>query len=207
MNNELYLIAGLGNPGKRYEKTRHNAGFMVIDVLSQAFPIPVKTKKNFANAVFGKGFINDSRVILAKPADFMNLSGPPVYMIAKYFGIKTENVLIIHDDIDIDFGEIKLKIKGGDGGHKGIKSLIRAFGSGDFARLRIGVGRGERLGVEKDVTDHVLGKFDSNEKKNLDFILRISGDAAASFIRKGAAMTMNIFNNKNLIIQTNLIGR
>ncbi|MFQ5485418.1 MAG: aminoacyl-tRNA hydrolase, partial [Desulfobacterales bacterium] len=148
----LRLIVGLGNPGPTYKKTRHNIGFMVADELASAFSIPVEKTK--FGVLFGKGFINDSRVILSKPQEFMNRCGPPIKKLATYHNIFSEDLLVVLDDIDLDFGIIKIKEKGGSGGHNGLRSLINAFGGNDFTRLRIGVGR---PGAEMTVTDHVLG--------------------------------------------------
>jgi PTH1 family peptidyl-tRNA hydrolase len=123
----------------------------------------------------------------------------PVHAIASYHGILSKNMLVIHDDIDLAFGRIKIKKKGGHGGHKGVKSLIDVFGGGDFTRLRIGVGRSE-VGI--GVVDHVLGKFDTAETKLLDHIITISGDAVVSFLCKGAEETMNRFNDRRNVFLT-----
>ncbi|MDP3282996.1 MAG: aminoacyl-tRNA hydrolase, partial [Desulfobacterales bacterium] len=135
------LVAGLGNPGDTYAKTRHNAGFMAVDALSEAFSIPVEKKK--FEAVYGRGRIKGIDVVLAKPMAFMNRSGPPVQNLSNFYRILCEDMLIIYDDIDLAFGRLKISVKGGHGGHKGIKSLIDAFGGDDIPRLRIGVGRSE----------------------------------------------------------------
>jgi len=135
------LFAGLGNPGDTYAKTRHNAGFMVVDALSEAFSIPVEKKK--FEAVYGRGIIKGIDVVLAKPMAYMNRSGPPVQNLSNYYKILREDMLIIYDDIDLAFGRLKINVKGGHGGHKGIKSIIDTFGGDDIPRLRIGVGRSE----------------------------------------------------------------
>ena len=147
----VYLVAGLGNPGPSYAHTRHNAGFMVIDALGARFQIPVQRSK--FNVIYGRGTIKGVDVLLAKPQAFMNRSGPPLRQLADYFRIQREAMIIVHDDIDLAFERLKIKEKGGDGGHKGIRSLIQAFGSGEFARLRVGVGRSQ---ATADVVDHVL---------------------------------------------------
>ncbi|MCP4111066.1 MAG: aminoacyl-tRNA hydrolase [Desulfobacteraceae bacterium] len=189
----LHLVAGLGNPGNKYKETRHNAGFMVVDEVADSFSISLNKKK--FDALIGRGFIEGTEVILVKPMTFMNLSGFPVYNIAAYFKIFSKDMLIIHDDIDIAFGRIKIKEKGGHGGHNGIRSIKDAFGGGDFPRLRIGVGRSE-AGI--GVTDHVLGRFGADEKEIFGRIIKRSQDAVVTFLCKGAKEAMNCFNNKKM---------
>ncbi len=191
----LRLVAGLGNPGDSYKMTRHNAGFMVIDELADAFSISLEKRKY--DAVFGRGFIEDIEVVLVKPMSFMNRSGPPIQKIAKYFNISCEDMLVIHDDIDLAFGRLKIKEKGGHGGHKGLRSLIDTFGGGDFARIRIGIGRPE-AGVS--VVDYVLGRFNFDESKILEQIIARARDAAVTTLCKGTREGMNRFNNKRIII-------
>ncbi len=190
----LRLIVGLGNPGPTYKKTRHNIGFMVADDLAAAFSILVEKTK--FGVLFGKGSINDSRVILSKPQEFMNRCGPPIKKLAKYHNIFSEDLLVVLDDIDLDFGIIKIKEKGGSGGHKGLRSLIEAFGRNDFTRLRIGVGR---PGAEMTVTDHVLGRFNSTEKNNLQQVIRTAGDAVVTILCEGIKEGMNRYNNRKVI--------
>ncbi|OEU62895.1 MAG: aminoacyl-tRNA hydrolase, partial [Desulfobacterales bacterium PC51MH44] len=160
------LVVGLGNPGNTYKRTRHNVGFMVVDEIAEAFYIAL-VKQKFGT-IFGRGSIDGVSVVLAKPMVFMNRSGPQVQKIAGYYRILSEDMLVVHDDIDLAFGRIKIKEKGGDGGHKGVRSIIDAFGGGDFVRLRIGVGRPE-AGIS--AADHVLGRFKSDENKVLDQII------------------------------------
>lgn len=190
----LRLVVGLGNPGVTYEKTRHNTGFMVADKIAKDFNI-FYGKKKF-NTVYGRGTIETVEVILAKPMGFMNRSGPPVKKLADFFKITSEDMLILHDDIDLAFGRIKIKEKGGHGGHNGIRSLMDAFGGGDFERLRIGVGR---AGVGTDVTDHVLGTFSTTETQILSRIIDQARDAVVTILCKGVKAGMNLFNSKNLM--------
>jgi PTH1 family peptidyl-tRNA hydrolase len=185
------LVAGLGNPGDNYRMTRHNVGFMVIDKIAETFSIPVNKKK--FDAMIGRGHIENVDVILTKPMLFMNRSGAPIHRILTYFGISSKDMLIIHDDIDLTFGRIKLKEKGGHGGHKGIKSLVDVFGGGDFARLRIGVGRPE-AGI--DVTNHVLGRFREEEMEMLNMSIKNARDAVVAFLIKGIGKAMNKFNHR-----------
>jgi PTH1 family peptidyl-tRNA hydrolase len=191
----LRLVVGLGNPGETYSKTRHNAGFMVVDKISDAFSIALQKRK--FDARFGIGSIDGIKVILAKPMAFMNRSGPYVQKIAGYFRILCEDMLVIHDDIDLAFGRLKIKEKGGDGGHRGIRSIIDAFGGGDFMRLRIGVGRPE-AGI--GAADYVLGKFTLEEKKALNQIITTAQDAVVTILCKGTKEGMNRFNNRRIVI-------
>jgi PTH1 family peptidyl-tRNA hydrolase len=185
----VYLVAGLGNPGPEYEHTRHNAGFMVIDALADRYRISVQRSK--FNVIYGRGTIEGVEAILAKPQAFMNRSGPPIRQLADYFRIQREAVVIVHDDIDLVFERLKIKEKGGDGGHKGIRSLIQALGSGEFVRLRVGVGRSQ---TRADVVDHVLRPFSRDEQSALDEILHRSVEAIATILSKGTLEGMNRYN-------------
>ena len=193
----LRLVVGLGNPGDAYLKTRHNAGFMVVDEVAEAFSIPL-VKRKF-DTIFGRGSVDGVEVILIKPMAFMNLSGPPVLKIANYFKILCEDMLVIHDDIDLAFGRLKINEKGGDGGHKGVRSLMDAFGGGDFVRLRIGVGRPE-AGI--NAADYVLNGFSAKEKEVLDQIITKARDAVVTILCKGTKEGMNRFNNKRILISS-----
>jgi len=191
----LRMVVGLGNPGEAYAKTRHNAGFMVVDKVSDAFSIALEKQK--FDTRFGIGSINSVKIVLAKPMAYMNRSGPQVQNIAGYFRILCEDMLVVHDDIDLAFGRLKIKEKGGDGGHKGVKSIIDAFGGGDFTRLRIGVGRPD---AEKDAADYVLDKFTLEERKVLSQIITEAKDAIVTILCKGTKEGMNRFNDKRILI-------
>ncbi len=188
-DHNAYLVAGLGNPGEKYRRTRHNVGFMVIDQLAERYHTPLERKK--FDVHFGRGRIEGVDVLLAKPQAYMNRSGPPVRQLADYFRIQREAVIIIHDDIDLAFDRLKIKEKGGDGGHRGIRSLIQAFGGDQFARLRVGVGRSE---VGADVVDHVLGGFSHEEKSALQPILQTAADAVVTILSRGITDGMNRYN-------------
>ncbi|HSQ85043.1 MAG TPA: aminoacyl-tRNA hydrolase [Desulfobacterales bacterium] len=191
----LRMVVGLGNPGEAYAKTRHNAGFMVVDKISEAFSIALDKQK--FDARFGIGLVNGVKIVLAKPMAYMNRSGPQIQKIAGYFRILCEDILVVHDDIDLVFGRLKIKEKGGDGGHRGVRSIIDAFGGGDFTRLRIGVGRPD---AEKGASDYVLGKFTLEEKKVLSQIITSAKDAIVTILCKGTKEGMNRFNNKRIVI-------
>ena len=159
----MYLIAGLGNPTKTYEGTRHNVGFDMIDVLGNKFGIDVTTKKH--KALVGRGIIEGMRVILAKPQTYMNLSGESIREIADFYKIEPENIIIKYDDISLDVGRLRIRKKGSAGGHNGIKNIIAHLGTQEFPRIKVGFG-------EKpegwDLADYVLSKYSKEEQKALD---------------------------------------
>ncbi len=194
MDRDPTLVVGLGNPGPQYDATRHNVGFMVIDRIAETEGISLD-RTRWA-ACFGRGRIGGRDVILAKPLAYMNRSGPPASAVARFFKISSEAMIVIHDDIDLAYGRIKIKEKGGHGGHNGLKSMIEAFGNGDFTRIRIGIGRPD---TGNGVTGHVLGKFHSGEWTALDRIIERSREAAVSILCHGAKESMNVFNRNDLL--------
>lgn len=191
------MVVGLGNPGQAYANTRHNAGFLIVDQVARTHAISLQRKK--FDTVYGRGTIRDIDVILAKPMAFMNRSGTPVKSLLNYFKISMGDMLVIHDDIDLALGRLKIKRKGGDGGHKGIRSIMDAFGGGEFTRLRIGIGR---AAAEKSVTDHVLGIFHTEEKQLLEQIIERSLDAVETILSEGTMQAMNRFNDKRIIVKS-----
>ena len=190
----LRLIAGLGNPGRAYAATRHNIGFMAIDQLASAFGIGLDKKK--FSALFGRGTIDGCSVILAKPLAYMNRSGMPLSQLARYFKIPCSELIVIHDDMDIAFGRIKIKQKGGSGGHKGIRSLREAFGDDGFTRVRVGVGRPAPQG---DAADYVLSKFSPDEHRELDEVITQAREAVVTILSEGTQVAMNRFNGLNTL--------
>ena len=189
------LVVGLGNPGAEYQDTRHNIGFMVVDHLADAFSISLQKKK--FNLIYGQGMIEDIPVVLAKPQSYMNLSGLPTRQLADYFRIISRDILVIHDDIDLAFQRIKIKAKGGDGGHKGVRSVMAAFGDDEFARIRIGVGRGRNASGEgTEIVGHVLGRFSAEESRLVAQVLTLARDAVVTILREGMTIGMNRFNVK-----------
>jgi len=186
---EIRLVIGLGNPGEQYRKTRHNAGFMVIDAISDTFAIALDKKK--FDAEFGRGSIEGVEVILVKPQSFMNRSGPPVQKLVAYFKISTQDILVIHDDIDLNLGRLKIKEKGGGGGHNGINSLINALNGVNFSRLRLGIGRpNEHMGI----IDHVLGRFTPGESEVMERTIARAKKAVVEILCNGIKEGMNRFN-------------
>ena len=158
----MYLIAGLGNPSKTYEGTRHNVGFSMIDALADAFQIDVTTKKH--KAIVGRGVIEGMKVILAKPQTYMNLSGESIREIADFYKIDPENMIIIYDDISLDVGRLRIRKKGSAGGHNGIKNIIAHLGTDVFPRIKVGVGEKPQ---GWDLADYVLSKYSKEEQQAL----------------------------------------
>ena len=189
----MYLVVGLGNPGVRYEGTRHNAGFMAVDLLARQNNIDVGRTR--FGSLLGKGRIAGIECQLAKPQLFMNLSGEPVQRIADYFSIATDRILVLHDDLDVEVGRIKVAAGGGAGGHKGVASIMGALGYGDFARVKIGVGRPPR---EWTAESYVLSRFGEHELELIEKELHWAAEAAEVFVTNGVAAAQARFNRKDL---------
>ena len=162
----MYLILGLGNPGPRYELTRHNAGFLVLDNLADKYKIKLAQHKY--RSLYGKGEIEGLPVILIKPMTYMNESGKAVKALLSAFNLSPEQILVVHDDIDLPLGKIKIKYKGGDGGQLGIRSTIETLQTREFCRVRIGVDRPED---REDIVDHVLSSFTEEESSLLNDVI------------------------------------
>ena len=188
----MYLIAGLGNPGRQYEATRHNMGFDVLDCLIEKHHIAQSGVK--FNAMFGKGIIGGEKVILMKPLSFMNLSGGPIQEMANYFKVDPETELIvIYDDIDLEPGQLRIRKQGSAGGHNGMKDIIRKLGTDKFLRIKVGVGAKPK---GWDLADHVLSRFTDQDRKLVDESLEKAADAVEIMISRGADAAMNLYNRK-----------
>jgi PTH1 family peptidyl-tRNA hydrolase len=188
----MYLIAGLGNPGGKYDGTRHNMGFDTIDYLVEKHRIPQGGVK--FNAMYGKGIIGGEKVILMKPLSYMNLSGGPIRDMVNYFKIDPETELIVvYDDIDLDPGALRIRKQGSAGGHNGIKDIIQQLGTQKFLRIKVGVG-GKPKGW--DLADYVLGRFADSDRKLVDEAIRMAGDAVELMISDGPDAAMNEYNRK-----------
>ena len=188
----MYLIAGLGNPTKEYDKTRHNAGFSVIDVLADRYRIDVSEKKH--KALCGRGVIEGQKVLLLKPQTFMNLSGESIAEIVNFYNLDPESeMLIIFDDISLAPGNIRVRKKGSAGGHNGIKSIISSVGTSNFMRIKVGVGEKPQ---GWDLADHVLGRFSGEDRARVEEAIRDAEDAAVLMIQGEADKAMNDFNAK-----------
>lgn len=187
----MYLIAGLGNPTKEYDKTRHNVGFSVIDVLSDKYRIDVSEKKH--KALCGRGIIEGQKVILVKPQTFMNLSGESIREVVDYYKIEAEDIIIIYDDISLEPGQLRIRLKGSAGGHNGIKNIISHLGSQEFPRIKVGVGEKP---PRMDLADYVLSRFSKEEQPLMEDAFKEAAEAAVMMMTDGAEKAMNHFNIK-----------
>ena len=186
-----WLIVGLGNPGAEYAANRHNVGHMVLDELASRVGGGFKSSKSRAQVLEGRLGIGGPRVVLAKPLSFMNVSGGPVSALAKFFDIDPGHVIAVHDEIDIPFNTVKIKIGGGEGGHNGLRDISKALATKDYLRIRVGVGRPPG---RMDTADYVLRDFSSTEKKELPFLLDSAADAVELLIRDGLLAAQQQFH-------------
>ncbi len=190
----MYLIAGLGNPTKKYEHTRHNVGFDTLDKVAEKFDIKLNEKKH--KAELGRGFIGTEKVILAKPQTFMNLSGDSIRAICGYNNIPADHIIIIYDDTDLAEGRMRIREKGSAGGHNGIKSIIERLGTDAFNRIRIGIGAREE---GTDLADYVLSKPHGESRKLLEGTMEDVPEAVELIIKEGIQAAMNRFNRKEKV--------
>jgi PTH1 family peptidyl-tRNA hydrolase len=186
----LKLIVGLGNPGPEYRQTRHNVGFMVVDELVDRWGLDGQWREKF-DALVIKHRVGDHQVIVAKPLTFMNLSGQSVAAIAGFYKIEPADVFAIVDEAALPLGRLRARRDGGPGGHNGLKSLIQHLGTQAFARLRVGVGRGAD---GRDLSDHVLGRFEPDERTTVSAAVLRAADASEMFVTDGIERVMNAFN-------------
>lgn len=184
---EPLLVVGLGNPGPRYETTRHNVGFLVADILAERMGSGFKVHKK-SGAEVTTGRLGGRSVVLAKPRTYMNESGRHVGPLAKFYSVAPADVVVLHDELDIDFGRIRLKFGGGEGGHNGLKSVASALGTKDFQRVRIGVGRPPG---RQDPAAFVLENFNSRERPELGTILEQAADATELLLQHGVEAAQN----------------
>lgn len=185
----LVLLVGLGNPGPRYAGNRHNAGFLVLDEL--AARVGGKFKAHKAGAEVLEGRLADRRVVLAKPRSFMNLSGGPVAGTAKFFKVEPSAIVVVHDELDLPFGTIRIKLGGGDNGHNGLRSITKSLGTRDYYRVRFGIGRPPG---RQDPADYVLKDFSAVERKDLPLEVARCADAVEALIGKGLTAAQNTFH-------------
>ena len=188
----MYVIVGLGNPGKKYENTRHNVGFRCIDMLADAHNISVLECKH--KAMVGKGYIDGTKVVLVKPQTFMNLSGESVRAVTDFYKVDPQTELIvIYDDISLAPGQLRVRGKGSAGGHNGIKNIILHTGGQKFPRVRVGVGEKP---ADYDLADYVLGHFSKEDQKLMDEAFKEAAEAAVTIMTEGIDSAMNKFNGK-----------
>ncbi|MBA4376495.1 MAG: aminoacyl-tRNA hydrolase [Anaerolinea sp.] len=186
-----FLIVGLGNPGRDYRETRHNIGFMVIDYLAET--IGCKLTKVQSKAIIGTGKIQDQKVILVKPQTFMNLSGQAVSALMRFYKVDYSRLIVAHDDVDLLFGQIRMRPGGGSAGQKGVTSIIEKLGSQEFFRLRMGIGRPPG---QMDSAAYVLQTFNRTDSEFLPEFLSRGADAVRCFVLEGLDTAMNRFNPK-----------
>lgn len=189
---DAWLIVGLGNPGPEYEKTRHNIGQMVLDELAKEVGGSFK-KHSKASAVVVEGRLGfgGPKVILMKSLGYMNTSGGPVSAVAKFYGIDPDHIIVVHDELDIPFDTIKLKIGGGEGGHNGLRDITKALGTKDYYRVRTGIGRPPG---RMDTADFVLKPFSSTEAKDLPFLISNVADATMMLVKEGLLVTQQRYH-------------
>jgi PTH1 family peptidyl-tRNA hydrolase len=183
------LVVGLGNPGPRYAGNRHNVGFLVVDEL--AARIGGKFKSHKAGADVLEGRLEGRRVALAKPRSFMNVSGGPVVGTARFYKVAPEDIVVVHDELDLDFSTVRLKQGGGEGGHNGLRSISKSLGTRDYLRVRFGIGRPPG---RMDPADYVLRDFSPAERKELAFTVDHCADAAEALVGKGLEAAQNLFH-------------
>jgi peptidyl-tRNA hydrolase, PTH1 family len=211
----ISVIVGLGNPGTKYDQTRHNIGFMVVDCLAKSWQLSLGMQKKFKGNWAEKILANGDRLHLLKPNTFMNLSGESAIALVKWYKLKPESVLAIYDDMDLAIGKIRIKPSGSAGGHNGMKSLIAHLGSQNFPRLRLGIGapqakksQSEKISSETDlnlspnsskdttqVIGHVLGNFNAAETQALPELMRLAENAVSSILAEGMGKAMSKYNN------------
>jgi PTH1 family peptidyl-tRNA hydrolase len=185
----MYLVVGLGNPGTEYENTRHNLGFKVIEELARR--LSIISLKFKSQSLIAENKIKGHKVIIAEPQTYMNNSGPAVRGLMEWFKIKPENLILIYDDVDLEVGQLRIREKGGAGGHHGVESVIESVGTTHFTRVRIGVGREDLTG---DVSDYVLKAIPSSQREKIDEAVVLAADAVESIVGEGLDRAMNRFN-------------
>jgi PTH1 family peptidyl-tRNA hydrolase len=186
---DAWLVVGLGNPGPGYSGNRHNVGFMVLDLLAERMSARFKAHKSRADIIEGR--LGGHRVVLAKPRSYMNESGGPVASLRDFFKVPLDRLVVVHDELDLPFGGLRLKMGGGDNGHNGLKSIRRSLGSGEFNRVRFGIGRPPG---RMDAAAFVLRDFGTAERKELDVEVDRTADAVEALVSHGLEQAQNTFN-------------
>jgi len=186
------MIVGLGNPGTQYRMSRHNIGFQVVDRVAQINHISIRTKR--FSSLYGTGWIDFQQVLLSKPMTFMNRSGEAVKKATDFFHLRMEDFIVVHDDLDLPFGRLRFKRRGGDGGHQGIRSIIERMGGNNFTRLKVGIGRPPR---GMDSADYVLDVFDKIDQSLLDQTLSQAAESLKVMLLEGLEKAMNQFQKRD----------
>jgi peptidyl-tRNA hydrolase, PTH1 family len=197
VSDDTWLVAGLGNPGKEYSGNRHNVGFLVADLLASRVGAKFgRSKRAHAEVAEGRlaipgNFSGGPKVVLLKPLTYMNLSGAPVVSLAQFFKVPVANVIAVHDELDVPFGEVRAKRGGGEGGHNGLRSMSKSLSSKEYARVRVGIGRPPG---RQDPADYVLSDFSSAERKELDFLVDRAADVVEAIIVEGVEWAQNKYH-------------
>jgi peptidyl-tRNA hydrolase, PTH1 family len=192
VSDDAWLVAGLGNPGKEYAGNRHNVGFLVADLLARRVGAKFgRSKRVHADVAEGRLGFGGPRLVLVKPLTFMNLSGSPVASLAQFFKVPVENVIAVHDELDVPFGQVRAKRGGGEGGHNGLRSMSKSLASKEYARVRFGIGRPPG---RQDPADYVLSDFASAERKELDFLVDRAADVVEAIILEGVEWAQNKYH-------------
>jgi PTH1 family peptidyl-tRNA hydrolase len=199
----MKLVVGLGNPGREYEETRHNAGFLVLDYLAREEGLTF-TRSKF-QALLARGSIAGTDVLLVKPLTYMNLSGLAVAGLLRWYKLDSRpDLLVVSDDLDLPLGRLRVRMRGSHGGQRGLLSIINELGSAEFTRLRLGIGR---PGESEDAKEHVLSTFDPQEEPMLDEVILAAADAVRTWLSQGPIETMNRFNGFDARPETELTNR
>jgi len=187
----MKLIVGLGNPGREYRDTRHNVGFLVVDEIARRHQLTLAMAPSQVPETFVAKRYGPEPLLVAKPLTYMNRSGDAVDALARYYDIGAADLLVVVDEAALPFGRLRARARGSAGGHNGLKSIIERLGTTEFARLRLGVGRGD---PQRDLVDHVLSKFESGERAELEEFISRAADAAEMFAVEGIEQVMNAYN-------------
>ena len=190
----MVLIVGLGNPGEKYKNTRHNVGFRAVDEIAANFQFPIFKFQSIFNAKISKGTFKDKDIILVKPQTFMNLSGKAVKKIIRNWKLEIRNLIVIHDDLDLPLGKIKIVKNRGTAGHKGVESIIKELGTKNFVRFRIGIKPKPYTLTSKTLDNFVLQKFNKDEEEILKEVIKKAVEAIETIIKEGIEKAMNLFN-------------
>ena len=188
----MKLVVGLGNPGTKYAGTRHNVGFDVVDLVASRHHLTWASAPRGIEALSTKWRSGDA--VIAKPLTFMNLSGAAIVGLLQFYKIEPADLLVIVDEVQLELGRLRTRPSGSAGGHNGLKSIVASLGTHEFPRLRIGVGRGD---ARRDLADHVLARFDPDERPVIEDAVRRAADAAEMFVADGVLAVMNAFNRKD----------
>jgi peptidyl-tRNA hydrolase, PTH1 family len=192
MMTEPWLVVGLGNPGKEYAGNRHNVGYMVADLLAARIGAKFgRSKRAHAEVAEGRLGFGGPKLILAKPLTYMNLSGGPVVQLAQFFKVPVDNVLAVHDELDLPYGQVRAKLGGGEGGHNGLRSMSKSLSTKEYARVRFGIGRPPG---RQDPADYVLSDFGTTERKELEFLVDRAADVAEAIVLEGVEWAQNKYH-------------